>query len=288
MRAVAIVHILLMFLTDVTAVPADRAGTVFALLVVHLFDRQSAIFAIERMSVRIYFGAIPAEFTDTIAGAHMQHLALIAYPVVFAFYVVVLRFIDMRTAVFALLIMFCTVRIPNVPNFMLQRFRFFCLPLCMAILAFIRSDTAVFTACCVADFLPDMRFFLFVSAVVLACDDVYLGIFFARVLKHMRRGIANILSAVPADQRAGSVLLIDILLVILRVRTGILQAAALADLFCYTVRCNSLQIVVRFFGPAPAAVVGHAVADRVSAPLSISDIPAIGQRIAQRQCISRL
>ena len=126
MRAVAIVHILLMFLTDVTAVPADRAGTVFALLVVHLFDRQSAIFAIERMSVRIYFGAIPAEFTDTIAGAHMQHLALIAYPVVFAFYVVVLRFIDMRTAVFALLIMFCTVRIPNVPNFMLQRFRFFC------------------------------------------------------------------------------------------------------------------------------------------------------------------
>ena len=133
-----------------------------------------------------------------------------------------------------------------------------------------------------------MRFFLFVSAVVLACDDVYLGIFFARVLKHMRRGIANILSAVPADQRAGSVLLINILLVILWVRTGILQAAALADLFCYTVRCNSLQIVVRFFGPAPAAVVGHAVADRVSAPLSISDIPAIGQRIAQRQCISRL
>ena len=218
----------------------------------------------------------------------MQHLALIAYPVVFAFYVVVLCFIDMRTAVFALLIMFRAVRIPDVPNFMLQRLRFFCLPLCMAVLAFIRSDTAVFTVRCVADFLPDMRFFLFVSAVVLACDDVYLGIFFARVLKHMRRGVTNVLPAVLADQRTGSVLLIDVLLVILRVRTGILQTTALADLFRYTVRCNSLQIVVRFFGPAPAAVVGHAVADRVSAPLPIPDIPAVSQRIAQRQRISRL
>ena len=106
----------------------------------------------------------------------------------------------------------------------------------------------------------------------------------------MRLGSPYDFSTVFADLRAGTIFLIDVFPVILRVRAKpalTCKAASAANGFGYAVFRALFRVVVHA-GPTSAAIIRHTVANRVAAPLSVSDVPAVSQRIPECQNISRL
>ena len=107
----------------------------------------------------------------------------------------------------------------------------------------------------------------------------------------MRFCFAYDLVAVLADLRAGAVALINEFSVILRVRAKPALArktASAANGFGHTVFRDLLRIMVHA-GPAAAAVIRHAVADRVAeTSVAVSDVPAVSQCVPERQHISWL
>ena len=107
----------------------------------------------------------------------------------------------------------------------------------------------------------------------------------------MRFCFAYDLVAVLADLRAGAVFLIDVFPVILRVRAETIfacKAASAANGFGHTVFRDLFRIMVHA-GPAAAAVIRHAVADRVAeTSVAVSDVPAVSQCVPERQHISWL
>ena len=103
-------------------------------------------------------------------------------------------------------------------------------------------------------------------------------------------GSAYDFSTVLADLRAGTIFLIDVFPVILRVRAKpalACKAASAANGFGYAIFRDLFRVVVHA-GPTSAAIIRHTVANRVAAPLSVSDVPAVSQRIPECQNISRL
>lgn len=278
------------------AIAADRAAAVFTVVVMHLRDRQTAVRAGQRVRAVC---VVAAEFKiEALArGFSVVRAAFIAFPERAALPVImILRLSDDLIAAAALLIMLRRVVLINAPAIrcMSQRFEllFYRRP---AVLADIDQHAAALARrlCCLVllvRFLQLMR--LFLSSAIMFAGKVWFSELFSPVyFAHMRFCFAYDLVAVLADLRAGAVFLIDVFPVILRVRAKPALArktASASNGFGHTVFCDLFRIMVHA-GPAAAAVIRHAVADRVAeTSVAVSDVPAVSQCVPERQHISWL